>query len=125
MKAEIIGSKWIAIIVFSFITVWTNAQVVTSGEIVFERRTNLEKRYEGVGNMGGGSQDWMKAPKTDEFVLYFTDSISLFKPIPPEVGDDDREWSTMKNTTYQNLKSGELERQFVYYGTEIYLSDTL
>ena len=75
--------------------------------------------------MSARSKDWMKTPKIDEFVLYFTDSTSLFKPILPEVGDDDREWSTMKNTTYQNFSTGRLERQFSYYGSEIYLSDTI
>ncbi|HZH87211.1 MAG TPA: GLPGLI family protein [Brumimicrobium sp.] len=125
MKVENICSKIIGVVVFFIMGSWSYAQVIQTGEIVYERRTNLEKRYEGTDRMGGRSKDWMKEPKTDEFVLYFTDSSSLFKPILPEVGDDDREWSTMKNTTYQNFSSGKLERQFVYYGSEIYLSDTL
>lgn len=125
MKVEIIGSKLTAVVVFFFLTTWAHSQVLTSGEIVFERRTNLEKRYEGSTRMGGRSQEWMKEPKIDEFVLYFNDTEALFKPILPEVGDEDREWSTMKNSTYQDLSEGKLERQFSYYGSEIYLSDTL
>lgn len=125
MKAEIIGSKLIAVVVVLLMTTWSYGQVVRSGEIVFERRTNLEKRYEGSSQSGGRSQEWMKEPKTDEFVLYFNDSMSLFKPIQPEIGDDDREWSTMKNTTYQNFNSSKLIRQFSYYGSEIYLSDSI
>ncbi len=124
MKVEIIGSKFIAVIAFLFLTTLTFSQVITSGEIVFEKRTNLEKRYEG-SEMMGRSKDWMKEPKKDEFVLYFTDSTSLFKPIVPEVGDEDREWATMKNTTYQNLNSNRLEREFSYYGSKIYMLDSL
>ncbi|RYM32949.1 GLPGLI family protein [Brumimicrobium glaciale] len=124
MKAEVDGSKILAGIAFLLITTLSFGQVIRSGEIVFEKRTNLEKRYEGSQTMGN-SKEWMKEPKKDEYVLYFTDSTSLFKPILPEVGDEDREWSTMKNTTYQNLNSGKLERQFLYYGAEIYLLDTV
>jgi len=125
MKVEIIGSRLLTVMTVLVLTSWSFSQVLQSGEIVFERRTNLEKRYEGSDRMSARSKDWMKEPKTDEFVLYFTETSSLFKPILPEVGDDDREWSTMKNTTYQNFSSGKLERQFSYYGSEIYLSDTI
>ena len=124
MKVEINGSKWMLIIVLMLLTSWSYSQVINSGEIVFEKRTNLEKRYEG-SERRGRSNEWMKEPKIDEYVLYFTDSSSLFNPILPEVGDEDREWSTMKNTTYQNLTSGLLERLFSYYGSEIYLLDSL
>ena len=99
MKVEGVGSKLIAAVVVLMVTTWSYGQVIRSGEIVFEKRTNLEKRYEGTETFGN-SKDWMKEPKKDEFVLYFTDSVSLFKPIIPEVGDEDREWSTMKNTTF-------------------------
>jgi len=125
MKAEITGSKLISIVAVFIMTSWSYAQVVHSGEIVFERRTNLEKRYEGSDHRGGRNKDWIKEPKTDEFILYFNDSSSLFLPVVPELGDEDREWSTMKNTTYQNFNSGRLTRQFVYYGSELYLADTI
>lgn len=124
MKVGVDGSKIIAVIVFLFMTTLTFGQVIRSGEIVFEKRTNLEKRFEGQDRMGR-SNEWMKKPKIDEYTLYFTDSTSLFKPIMPEVGDDDREWATMKNTTYQNLNSNVLEREFSFYGSKIYLSDSL
>ncbi|PWH86522.1 GLPGLI family protein [Brumimicrobium oceani] len=124
MKAGVDGSRIIVGIAFLFLTTWSFGQAIYSGEIVFEKRTNLEKRYEGAQTMGN-NKDWMKKPKTDEYILYFNDSTSLFKPVLPEVGDEDREWSTMKNTTYQNLNSNKMERQFLYYGAEIYLKDTL
>ena len=124
MKAEIIGSKILAVVVFFLMTTLSFGQVIKSGEIVFEKRTNLEKRYAGAETFGN-SKEWIKEPKTDEYILYFNDSVSLFKPVLPEIGDEDREWSTMKNTTYQNIKSNKLERQFLYYGAEIYLTDSL
>lgn len=124
MKVEVDGSKILAGIAFLIITTWSYGQVMQSGEIVFEKRTNLEKRFEGTQTMGN-SKEWMKTPKTDEFVLYFTDSTSLFQPIMPEVGDEDREWATMKNTTFQNFNSNKLEREFSYYGSKIYLLDSI
>lgn len=124
MKAEVVGSKLIAIIAFLYISTWSFGQVVTSGEIMFERRTNLEKRYEGTQTMGR-NKSWQKKPKIDEFILYFTDSTSLFVPQLPAIGDEDREWSTMKNTTFQNFNKDELKRKFSYYGAQIFLSDSL
>lgn len=125
MKVEIIGSKSLVIVVVLMMTTWSFGQVIKTGEIVFERRTNLEKRYEGNTAMGGRSKDWMKKPKLDQFVLYFTDSTSVFKPISPEAGEEDREWSTMKNTTYQNFNTLVLEREFSYFGSNFYMLDTL
>lgn len=123
MKAKVVGSK-VMLTMLLLISSISFGQVKHSGEIVFEKRTNLEKRYEGAEQYGSNAK-WMKKPKTDEYVLYFNDTSSLFLPIPPEIGDEDREWSTMKNTTFQNLKSNEMTRQFAYYGSELYLRDSL
>lgn len=98
-------------------------QVMTSGEILFERRTNLEKRYEGMEQNRWMRGD-LKKPMVEDYVLYFTDSSALFKPILPEVPDE-REWATMKNTTYQNLASETLEQQFSFWGTKVHMRDTL
>ncbi|WP_107038793.1 GLPGLI family protein [Brumimicrobium mesophilum] len=124
MKVEVIGSKIIAVVSFLFLTTLTFGQVIRSGEIVFEKRTNLEKRYEGAETFGN-SKEWMKEPKIDEYVLYFNDTVSVFQPILPEIGDDDREWATMKNTTYQNFSSKVLEREFSFYGSKVYLKDSV
>lgn len=118
-------SKWLLMIVCLGATYVSFGQIIHSGEIIFKRRTNLEKRFEGVDRFGGRNKTWMKKPKYDQFVLYFNDSSSLFMPIPPKVGDEDREWSTMRNTTYQDLKTEQLVKQFNFYGSHIYLKDTL
>lgn len=99
-------------------------QLIHSGEIIFKRRTNLQKRYEGNERFGQ-NKSWMKKPKFDQFVLYFNDSSSLFKPVLPKIGDEDREWSTMRNTTYQNFKKNRLVKMFSFFGASIYLDDTL
>ena len=125
MKIKDVGSKLIAVVVILMITTWSYGQVIRSGEIVFEKRTNLEKRFEGTEVRGGRSNDWIKEPKIDEYVLYFNDSSSVFQPILPEIGDDDREWATMKNTSYQNFNSNILEREFSFYGSKFYLKDSL
>lgn len=104
-------------------SLFAQTQVMTSGEILFERRTNLEKRYEGMEQNRWMRGD-LKKPMVEDYVLYFTDSSALFKPILPEVPDE-REWATMKNTTYQNLASETLEQQFSFWGTKVYMRDTV
>jgi len=125
MRVEVIFSKFIAIAIICLLSDITYSQTISSGEIVFERRTNLEKRFEGSDLMGGRNRDWMKKPKVDEFVLYFNDTSALFKPLPPALEDQEREWATMKNTTYQNLGEDKMEREFNIYGTAVYLTEAL
>lgn len=110
------------IVVVSF-EVSAQNQIMTSGEILYERRTNLEKRYEGMEKNRWMRGD-LKKPMVEEFMLYFTDSTALFKPILPEVPDE-REWATMKNTSYQNLNSGILEQEFSFWGTKVYMKDSV
>ncbi len=77
-----------------------------SGKIVFERKTNLEKKMADI-----------KEPWVDEFIsehkfkkdlfeLYFTDSCSIFKPVESDE-EDELSWATSKNKTYQNFNSKE------------------
>ncbi len=108
--------------VVSFTSIAQNS-AMTSGEILYERRTNLEKRYEGMDQNRWMRGD-LKKPMVEEFKLYFTDSTALFKPILPEVPDE-REWATMKNTSYQNLSNGTLEQEFSFWGTKVYMKDSL
>lgn len=119
-----VGSKISLILCVLFCTFSLGAQtMMSSGKITFERRTNLEKRFENQENRG-----WMrgnlKKPKTDEFELRFTDSTAIFVPILPEVPDE-REWATMQNTTYQNLSSKVLIQQFSFWGTQVLMKDTV
>lgn len=125
MQVKVIFSKIAIVLAVLFVTESTFGQVVKSGEIVFERRTNLEKRYEGSDMMGGRDKSWAKKPKIDEFVLYFNESSALFAPIPPSLQDEDREWSTMKNTTFQDFDKSMMKREFSFYGSTIFYEDSL
>ena len=98
---------------------------INKGRIVFERRTNLEKRFEGVDNPWIKQID-LKKPKIDKFELLFNDSSSLFLPIVDNTQMQSmREFLTMKNTSYQNLNQGERKQKFNFFGTEVLLKDTL
>src|SRR2546423_15266169 len=68
-------------IIFLFLLLLTahavNAQV-TTGKIVYERKTNLYKKFSRWHDV----KDWIKEEdktKVDVFELYFNDSLSLFK----------------------------------------------
>lgn len=118
------GSKIGAILFVLLCTFSLSAQtMMSSGKVIFERRTNLEKRFEGQ-EKNGWMRGNLKEPKIDEFELRFTDSTAIFVPILPEVPDE-REWATMQNTTYQNLNSKELIQQFSFWGTQVMMKDTV
>ena len=113
----------VAIIPFISTGLYAQTQVMTSGEVLFERRVNLEKRFEDTKKSFWMRGDLTK-PMVEQFVLYFNDSSALFKPILPEIPDE-REWATMRNTSYQNVESSVLEQEFSLWGTMIYLKDSI
>ncbi len=124
MMEGMVGSKISSVLCVLLCTFSIGAQtMMSSGKITFERRTNLEKRYEGQ-DVGDWMKGRLKKPKIDEFELRFTDSTAIFIPILPEVPDE-REWATMQNTTYQNLNSRELIQQFSFWGTQVLMKDTV
>ncbi len=98
-----IGKKANIIFLFFFFNLITHGQTM-SGKIVYERKTNLEKKFK--GNNG----EWMKEfliknkYKTDLFDLNFNDSISYFKPTVTEE-QDPISWTTQSNSTHQNFNS--------------------
>ena len=74
---------------------------IRSGKIVFERRTNLLKKYS-----DSRMKAWLKDKKIkiDMFEMYFNDTMSIFKPQETDLVEQ-MDWATMKNTVYQNLKN--------------------
>jgi len=75
---------------------------ITSGKIVYERKTNLYKKFK-----GDDVKDWLKEEdknKVDVFELYFNDSMSFFKPQDSDLKEK-MSWATSKNVVYQNLKA--------------------
>ena len=91
---------------------------INSGKIIYERKTNLEKKYKEY------TSDWMieflesNKTKTDLFELNFSDSISNFTPIEKEEEDEDS-WATNNNSTYQNFNSNSKISKVVIFGDEI------
>jgi len=126
MKVENVGSKiqtslWVWMV---FIVCSTGFSQITEGRVVFERKTNLEKRYKGVDIGRWARNADLKKPKIDEFELIFNDSASIFRPIESDIPDN-RSWFTMRNTTYQNLNEDTRKQEFSFFGTTVLLKDSL
>lgn len=86
-------------LICSFQSAAQNA-LVHSGEIIFERRTNLFKMFDDdrFRKMIGEKNKI----KVEQFTMYFNDSVSLFSYVTPDAPDP-QSWMTMKNTVFTNL----------------------
>ena len=76
---------------------------ITSGKILFERKTNLYKRFKNADWV----TNWVKEAdrtKVDEFELYFNDSMTAFVPKESEEKEN-YSWMTSKNSVYLNLNA--------------------
>lgn len=107
-------------IVFLF-EVEASAQI-TSGKIVFERKTNLYKKFK-----DDNVKDWIKEidkSKVDYFELYFNDSMSMFMPQESDLKER-MSWATSKNITYQNFNSKSTLSIKSVWGELLYVQDTL
>ena len=92
-----------------------------SGVIVFERKTNLLKKYPQEE-----TRKWLngKKMKIDKFELYFNPTQALF--IPAKTPDEGRmSWVTIKNTVYQDLENKQRLSLYNLFGESIYVKDTL
>lgn len=117
------GKKIVLVISFLlfFCSVTSNAQIV-AGKIVYERKTNLYKKYK-----NDNVKEWLKEEdknKTDIFELYFTDSISVFMPQESDLKER-MSWATSKNVVYQNYTSNERLSIKTVWGEKIYVKDSL
>jgi GLPGLI family protein len=115
--------KKIKLLTFCFLlTVYATAQI-NSAKIVFERKTNLYKKYKHDDNI----QRWIKEEdkiKTEMFELFISDSMSLFRPQENELREQ-HSWATVKNTVYQNLTDSTRYIIKTMWGEELHLTDTL
>ena len=97
---------------------------ITTGRIVFERKTNLKKKY--------GDDDRMKdfitkenKIKVDLFELIFNDTASVFRPIESDEPEEGfMQYMTTHNTTYQNLNTEENLFAFDMWGSIVYMKTT-
>jgi GLPGLI family protein len=113
--------KYLCILFCFFISLNAHAQI-TQGKIVYERKTNLYKKFK-----DDNVKDWIKEPdkiKTDYFELYFNDSLSAFKPQESELKEY-YSWATSKNSVYQNFNKKTRFTIKKIWGEEVLLNDTL
>lgn len=98
---------------------------MTSGRIVFERKTNLKKIYKDndrVKNFLKEDMTW----KIDSFSLYFNDSLTAFLPIESDVPDEGfMKYLTSHNYIYKNYNQDERVVQMNMMGTEMIVKDTI
>lgn len=95
-----------------------------SGKIVYERKTNLEKKFR--NEKGDWLEEFLKTNKykTDVFDLNFNDSISYFKPTQLDEVDQ-LSWATNKNSTFQNFNTQVKHSILVVDGEEAIIQDII
>lgn len=95
---------------------------ITAGKIVYERKTNLYKKFK-----DDNVKEWLKEEdknKMDVFELYFTDSISVFMPQESDLKER-MSWATSKNVVYQQYTQNKRLTLKSIWGEQLYVEDTL
>ena len=107
------------------LTANTFAQI-SSGRIVYERRTNLKKRYGDNPRMKKMITEQNKI-RTENFELFFNDSVSVFKNIPDAGAGDGgfMKMMTTRNTTYQNSNTRQKFIIMDLWGSEAVIKDSV
>lgn len=116
------GIKKILVVLFIGMAGTSTFSQISSGKIVFERKTNLQKRFDDPRMKRFVNEN--NKIKTDLFVLYFNDTCSVFKPILSDVPDD-MSWMTTKNSYYQNNNTNEKLTILALFGTDVYIKDSI
>lgn len=99
---------------------------ITSGRIVFERRTNLQKRIGDNPRMKNFINEQNKI-RIEKFELFFNDSMCVFRPMEDEdaAAQGWMRYMTTRNTVYQNISSREKCIILDLWGTEAILKDSM
>lgn len=114
------------IILFSPATISVGGDLaaqITSGKIVYERKTNLHKKYKDHEAL----KEWIKdqeKTKVDFFELYFNDTISWFHPQESDLKDQ-MSWATRRNSTFENFGKNYRFNIIKIWGEELYVEDSL
>jgi GLPGLI family protein len=104
-----------------------HAQFVQSGRIVFERKTNLKKRFGNEPRMKNFITEENKY-RNEKFELFFNDSCTVFRPLPDEEQAQQQgfmKFLTTRNTVYQNLRSKEKFIAMDLWGNSAYIKDSM
>jgi len=118
---KIIGRTILLLLLVVFIAGSSLAQI-TAGKIVFERKTNLYKKFK-----DDDVKEWLKEEdksKVDMFELYFNDSLSVFMPQESDLKER-MSWATSKNTTYQNFKTNSTLSIKSVWGEQLSVQDSI
>lgn len=111
---------FIGVVLFSSIS-WGQ---ITTGRIVFERKTNLKKKFGDDQRMKNFITKENKI-KTDLFELIFNDTASVFRPVETDEAEEGfMQYMTSHNTTYQNLNTDENLFAFDMWGSIVYMKST-
>ena len=101
---------------------WAQTDYISSGKIIFERQTNLEKRF---------NDQRMKRFVTvankiriESFQLAFNDTSSYFAVVPSNQPEE-MAWLTTKNAYYQNLNESSQLMMLAVFGQNVYVQDSL
>lgn len=116
------GIRILVLLGIVFLGGTAQAQLVREGKITYERRVNVWKMFDDdrFRQMIGEKNKI----KTEEFSLYFNDTVSLFSFIAPEQPDP-QSWLTLKNTVYNKFNQN---MRFVYMdmmGNSMTIGDSL
>jgi GLPGLI family protein len=101
---------------------FTISAQIKAGKIVYERKTNLYKKFK-----GDDVKEWLKESdknKVDVFELYFNDTLSVFKPQESDLKEQ-MSWATSKNQVYQNANSKQRITVKTIWGEELIVQDSL
>lgn len=113
-------NKIVALAIFCAITTVSFGQQ-TQGRIIFERKTNLKKKFGDDPRMKNFINEKTKSV-TDKFELLFNDTCSAFIPIPPEEEPQGfMKYLTSQNSVYQNLNTKKKMSVLDLWGTETFL----
>lgn len=116
--------KFIVAGILGLITTTSIGQM-TSGRIVYERKTNLKKLFKDNDRVNRFLGDDVKS-KIEEFELLFDDSLSAFKPIEgDEVEQGFMRFLTSHNTVYRNTNEKEKTLILDMWGTTTYVQDSI
>lgn len=119
------GIKKIVVLAVCLLTWSASFGQITTGRIVFERRTNLMKRMGDNPRMKNFINDQNKI-RIEKFELFFNDSTCVFKPIesdePQEQGF--MKYMTTRNTVYQNISTRQKYIIMDLWGNEAIIKDS-
>ena len=112
--------KYLVSFIFLFNIQLTNGQI-THGVILFERKTNLLKKYDSPE-----SQRWLRGEKVkiDRFNLHFSPEKSIFLPLESAVPSK-TDWATSKNTVVQDFEKEERICVYTLFGESKVVKDII